>query len=300
MMNVRLLDCDQLNHTILFTPYMEPVASGKVKDIYDAGDGRLRFHFSDRVSAYDVKFAQEIPRKGEVLCAFAEYWFESLGVPHHFVEKVSDTDIIVKKMEMIPLECVARGYLYGSLYDRYLAGKATLDLDDSRIAALLPRPIFDPTTKSEHDMPVDRSEAVRMNLVSESEYDRLERITLDIYKKMADTARSAGFIMADLKLEFGILDGEIVLGDSIGPDEHRLWPLDLYAPDKTQDTFDKQILRDWLSSEGHKARFERERAAGAAPTPPAIPNGIIEKMTRRYLEAYSRITSKSLGTHTDN
>lgn len=273
---------------------MKLVASGKVKDIYDAGDDRLQFHFSDRVSAYDVKFTQSIPHKGSVLCAFAEYWFETLDIPNHFVNKVSDTDIIVKKMDMIRLECVARGYLYGSLYDRHTKGQIGFDVADSRLASQLQEPIFDPTTKSDHDIPVERNEAIRLNLVSESEYDRLESMTLDIYKKMADITKSAGFIMADLKLEFGMLDGQIVLGDSIGPDEYRLWPLDTYTPGKTQNTFDKQILRDWLDSEGHKDRFEHERAAGKTPIPPTIPPQIIEKMTQRYLEAYRRITHTNL------
>lgn len=270
------------------------VATGKVKDIYDAEDGRLRFHFSDRVSAYDVKFAQGIPQKGQVLCAFAEYWFETLGVPHHFVERVSDTDIVVKKMKMIPLECVARGYLYGSLYDRYSKGQIELDADGLILASKLPAPIFDPTTKSEHDAPVNRDEAIKMGLLSASEYDQLESMTLDIYKRMADAAKPAGFIMADLKLEFGVLDGQIILGDSIGPDEYRLWPLDAYEPGRIQSAFDKQILRDWLADKGYKEQFERSRAAGRPPEPPAIPESVIEEMTQRYLEAYSRITGKTL------
>lgn len=273
---------------------MNLVGSGKVKDVYDAGDGLLQFHFSDRVSAYDVKFTQTIPRKGEVLCAFAAYWFQTLKVQNHFVKKVSQTDIIVKKMKMIPLECVARGYLYGSFYDRYTNGQIDASINDSDLASKLPKPVFDPTTKSEHDAPVSRDDAIRMNLVSGSEYDKLESMTLEIYKKMALIAESAGFIMADLKLEFGVLDGQIILGDSIGPDEYRLWPADTYLPGSVQDTYDKQILRDWLASNGHKERFELERAANKTPTPPAIPAEIIAKMTQRYIAAYERITTHSI------
>lgn len=272
---------------------MKPIAIGKVKDIYEAGQGQLQFHFSDRVSAFDVKFEQTIPRKGEVLCAFARYWFEVLGVSHHYVKQESRTDIIVKKMDMIPLECVARGYLYGSLYDRYSAGKTPHIGAGLGLADRLPEPIFDPTTKSKHDIPVNKETAVKMGLVDVATYNQLESKTLEIYAKMSRIAMSAGFVMADLKLEFGTLDGNIVLGDSIGPDEYRLWPVDTYSPGKTQSAFDKQILRDWLAKEGYKEKFEQQRAEGKEPTPPSIPAHIIEKMTNRYIEAYTRITSKA-------
>ena len=273
---------------------MKLVTSGKVKDIYDAGDNKLQFHFSDRVSAFDVKFDQTIPQKGKVLCAFAEFWFKTLGIENHFIDRVSETDIVVKKMQMIPLECVARGYLYGSLYDRYSSANTNLDLDDNlKLASVLQTPVFDPTTKSKHDMPVSKDDAIRMNLVDENTYNHLESKTLKIYKKMATISKSAGFIMVDLKLEWGTLDGEIVLGDSIGPDECRLWPSESYVPGKIQDAYDKQILRDWLTSNGHKERFEQERKASMEPAPPQIPAKIIEKITQRYLAAYTRITGNT-------
>lgn len=270
------------------------VASGKVKDVYDAGGGLLRFHFSDRVSAYDVRFAEAIPRKGEVLCRFAEFWFGELGVPSHFVRRVSETDMLVRRMEMVPLECVARGYLYGSLHDRHAAGRSGMALGDARLAARLPRPVFDPTTKAEHDEPVTRETAARAGLADGDTYDELEARTLEIYARMSGVARRAGFVMADLKLEFGMLGGEIALGDSVGPDEFRLWPADSYAPGRVQEAYDKQILRDWLAAEGHKGRFERERAAGRAPRPPAIPREVAETITARYVEAYERVTGESL------
>ncbi len=273
---------------------MNLVASGKVKDVYDAGDGLLRFHFSDRVSAYDVKFVEPIPKKGEILCKFAEFWFGELGVPSHFVRRVSDTDMLVRRMKMLPIECVARGYLYGSLYDRHLRGESGLRLDDERHAARLPEAIFDPTTKAEHDEPVTRDSAIRMGLVSAAQYDSLESMTLKIYGQMASVAERAGFVMADLKLEFGMLGGKIVLGDSIGPDEFRMWPSESYEPGRVQDAYDKQILRDWLAAGGHKDRFERERAAGEAPRPPMIPSEIIGTMTGRYVDAYERITGRPL------
>jgi len=270
------------------------VASGKVKDVYDAGGGLLRFHFSDRVSAYDVRFAEAIPKKGEALCRFAEFWFGELGVPSHFVRRVSGTDMLVRRLEMIPVECVARGYLYGSLHDRHAAGASGMDLADARLAARLPRPVFDPTTKAEHDEPVTRESAVRMGLVDGATYDALESMTLGIYGKMSSVAARAGFVMADLKLEFGVLDGRVVLGDSVGPDEFRLWPAGSYEPGRVQEAYDKQILRDWLAREGHKGRFERERAAGGVPRAPAIPPEIVETMSARYADAYERITGEAL------
>ena len=273
---------------------MDLITRGKVKDVYDVGGDQLRFHFSDRVSAYDVKFADSIPRKGEILCAFASFWFQTLDVPNHFVKKESSTDMIVNKMKMFPIECIARGYLYGSLFDRHARGKTRLRVDDARLAAKLPEPVFDPTTKSAHDVPVDRDAAVREGLVSGAVYDKLEFMTVDIYKKMLARVESAGFILADLKLEFGMLDGKILLGDSIGPDEFRLWPTDSYAPGRTQVAYDKQILRDWLTSSGHKESFEHSRAANQDPVPPTIPSEIVGQMTCRYIDAYERITGKPI------
>jgi len=155
-------------------------------------------------------------------------------------------------------------------------------------------PIFDPTTKSEHDIPINRQKALDMKLVTAEQYDWLEKTSLDIYKRMAEIADSAGFILADLKLEFGILDGKITLGDSIGPDEYRLWPKDLYAIGKTQEAYDKQILRDWLTEHGFQKEFDDARDAGQEPVAPQIPNDIIQKMTQRYVTAFEKLTGHSL------
>lgn len=274
---------------------MRFLASGKVKDIYDAGGSRLLFRFSDRVSAYDVKFAQEVPRKGEVLCRFAEFWFERLPVPNHFVRRESETEITVERMEMIPLECVVRGHFYGSLVSRHRAGTAALPPGaDATLAARLPEPLFDPTTKSEHDEPVSREGAVRAGLVSAAQYDRLEEASLRVYGHMSQAARAAGFVLADIKLEFGILGGEITLGDSIGPDECRLWPADSFEPGRVQEAYDKQILRDWLAEGGYPEAFEAARAAGTDPAPPEIPQRIISEMTRRYVQAYERFAGRPI------
>ena len=275
---------------------MRLVASGKVKDIYEAGPETLLFRFSDRISAYDVKFQGGVPRKGEVLCAFAEYWFTKLGVPTHFVERTAPAEMLVRRMEMVPLECVVRGYLYGSLHDRVASGAAQLPAGagDPMLAARLPAPVFDPTTKAEHDEPVGRAGAVEAGLVTGPEYDELSAASIGIYGRMAAAADAAGFILADLKLEFGRRGGRLVLGDSIGPDEFRLWPKRSYAPGSVQVAYDKQILRDWLSENGYKRRFEEDRAAGRAPEAPPIPQEISARITARYIEAYERITGRRL------
>ena len=198
---------------------MKFLTSGKVKDVYELEDNLLLFKFSNRVSAYDVKFKDEIPKKGEVLCKFAEYWFDKLNVPNHFVERKSDTEIVVKRINMLPIECVVRGYFYGSLVSRWKDKKISLENGvQADLADKLPSPIFDPTTKSTHDMPVSKEEAISQKLVTNDEYDWLSEKSIQIYETMARIADDSGFILADLKLEFGKLKNEIILADSIGPD----------------------------------------------------------------------------------
>jgi len=268
---------------------MKFLASGKVKDIYDLEDGNLLFLFSDRVSAYDVKFKEEIPKKGEILCKFAEFWFKELNIPNHFVKTESKTGIIVKKMNMIPIECVVRGYFYGSLVSRWKCGDVNLPDDaNTELAAKLPEPIFDPTTKSTHDVVIDKKQAIELNLVTNEEFNWLSNTSIQIYKNMASIADSAGFILADLKLEFGKLDDKILLGDSIGPDEYRLWPKDSYSIGKIQESYDKQLLRDWLTNNGYQKKFDDDRANGKEPVPPKIPDFLIKKMSERYIIAYER------------
>ena len=274
---------------------MKFLTSGKVKDVYEFEDGKLLFKFTNRVSAYDVKFKDEIPRKGEVLCKFAEYWFKKLDVPNHFVERKSDTEIIVKKMDMLPIECVVRGYFYGSLFSRWKNGDISLDKDTpTELAARLPKPIFDPTTKSTHDIPIDRDVAISKKLVTNDEYDWLSEKSIEIYKKIAAVADESGFILADLKLEFGKLNNKIILADSIGPDEFRLWPKDVYKIGNTQEAYDKQLLRDWLTENGYEKKFNDSRSKGEVPISPSIPSDLISKMTQRYLTAYESITGNTL------
>ena len=274
---------------------MKFLSSGKVKDLYDVDESIILFKFSDRVSAFDVKFNQDIPKKGEVLCKFAEFWFNELDVPNHFIKRESDTEILVKKMDMLPIECVVRGYFYGSLISRWKKGEVKVpDGTDTTMAAILPVPIFDPTTKSEHDVPIDKSKALEMNLVTEEQFDWLEKTSIDIYKKMAEVADNVGFILADLKLEFGLLNGTITLGDSIGPDEYRLWPKDSFEVGKIQEAYDKQLLRDWLIANGYQKQFDDARDKGKEPTAPQIPQEVISKMTQRYVTAFEKLSKTSL------
>ena len=274
---------------------MKFLTSGKVKDVYDLEDGNLQFKFSNRVSAYDVKFNDEIPKKGEVLCKFAEFWFNELDIPNHFVRRISDTEIIVKKMEMLPIECIVRGYFYGSLVERYNNNSIQLDnVNDISLAEKLPTPIFDPTTKAEHDVPITKIDAIKFDLVSEHEFDWLAKTSIQIYNIMSAKAKSAGFILADLKLEFGKHENELFLSDSIGPDEYRLWLKDDYSVGKIQEAYDKQLLRDWLTDNGFKKKFDDARASGKEPTPPSIPKELIKKMTDRYEKSYESIVNQKL------
>ena len=274
---------------------MKFIGSGKVKDVYDADDGTLLFKFSDRVSAYDVKFHDPIPRKGEVLTKFTEFWFNKLPVNNHFIKSISKNEILVKKMQMIPIECVVRGYFYGSLVGRWKAGQIRIPIGSkTEIAAKLSSPLFDPTTKSEHDEPINRQISLDRKLVTEDEYDFLESTSLQIYEQMSKIADSAGFILADLKLEFGKLNGQITLGDSIGPDEYRMWPKQTYSVGKIQESYDKQILRDWLTANGYQQKFEDARKLGIEPVAPSIPQEIISKMSNRYVDSYEIITGLKL------
>lgn len=274
------------------TACLKFLRSGKVKDIYELPDGNILFHFSDRVSAFDVKFPTPIPKKGEVLCRFAEFWFKKLPIENHYVRTEGKDKIVVKKMQMIPIECVVRGYFYGSLVQRWKDGQAKLpDGTNLELAAKLPTPIFDPTTKSEtHDVPISKQATIDRNLVTKTEYEWLENASLEIYRQMFQAADKAGFVLADLKLEFGKIGNDIVLGDSIGPDEYRLWPKESYKVGKIQESFDKQLLRDWLAENGYQKKFEDDRNAGKEPIAPQLSSSLCNELSTRYITAYEKIT----------
>jgi phosphoribosylaminoimidazole-succinocarboxamide synthase len=271
---------------------------GKVKDIYELDDGNIMFHFTDRVSAFDVKMATPIPRKGEVLCRFGEFWFNSLGVKHHMISVKEKDKMIVKKLQMLPVECIVRGYFYGSFVDRYqkFLGSDLPQNYEPELAAKLPSPIFDPTTKSdEHDLPITRQEALSMRLLSGVEFDFLRDTSIELYTKMARIIEKAGFIIADVKFEFGRDEiGGIFLADSLGPDEFRLWRLQDYSPGKIQESYDKQLLRDWLVSTGFKKEVDRLATQGKKPPSPVVAPKVTEELSRRYIYALEQITGQKL------
>jgi phosphoribosylaminoimidazole-succinocarboxamide synthase len=274
------------------------IRRGKVKDLYELDNGNILFHFSDRISAFDVKMATPIPKKGEVLCRFGEFWFDTLGAPHHMIKIWDNDKMEVKKLQMIPIECVVRGYFYGSFVQRY-RDRLGKDLpSDFRpvLASRLPKPIFDPTTKSEeHDMPSDRQEIVSSGVISDAEYDFLERTSISLYEKMSSTVEKAGFIIADVKFEFGKdQNGNIVLGDSLGPDEYRLWLNTEYQPGKVQESYDKQMLRDWLVKIGFKEIVDRLAKEGKKPDSPEVSPELADVLSKRYIFAYEQICGRSL------
>jgi phosphoribosylaminoimidazole-succinocarboxamide synthase len=273
-----------------------PFKRGKVKDIHDIGHDQLLFIFTDRVSAYDVVLPSTIPRKGEVLCKLAKFWFDYLKVPNHMVRVENPNRMIVRKLKMIPVEAVVRGYLYGSLYERVKKGEVTLPVN-LVLATKLPEPYFDPTTKSDvKDEPVTTEQIEEEGWLDENQLDEVRRRTVDIYQKMFERAATAGFILADLKLEFGFDKQEnIVLADSIGPDEFRLWPKNEYSPGKTQESYDKQVIRDWLGKVGYKKNLDEARKEGRpTPRPPDLPAELVEETSRRYIIAYERLTGLKL------
>jgi phosphoribosylaminoimidazole-succinocarboxamide synthase len=277
---------------------MRLMRSGKVKDIYELDSGNILFHFSDRISAFDVKMATPIPKKGEVLCRFAEFWFDTLDVPHHMLKVVDKDKMEVKKLQMIPLECVVRGYFYGSFVERY---KERLGRDlpsgfSPVLASKLPEPIFDPTTKSEeHDVPIDRHTMVSSGVLRDDDYDFLERTSISLYNKMSKIVERAGFILSDVKFEFGVdQKGNILLGDSLGPDEYRLWLKTGYQPGKVQESYDKQLLRDWLIRIGFKDEIDRLAKEGKKPGSPDVSRDVANELSRRYIFAYEMISGNKI------
>ena len=277
---------------------MRLMRRGKVKDIYELDNGNILFHFSDRISAFDVKMATPIPRKGEVLCKFAEFWFDSLETPHHMLKVVAKDKMEVKKLQMIPLECVVRGYFYGGLVERYKEHMGKELPSDFRpvLGLKLPEAIFDPSTKSEeHDRPINRHGVLSLGILSDKDYHFLERTSISLYKTMSAIADRAGFILADVKFEFGLdKQGNILLGDSLGPDEYRLWLKSAYQPGKIQESYDKQVLRDWLIKIGFKDKIEKLAKEGKKPEPTQINSSVVNNLSRRYIFAYEQISGRML------
>jgi phosphoribosylaminoimidazole-succinocarboxamide synthase len=275
------------------------LASGKVRELYRIDDGHLLFVASDRISAFDFILDTEIPDKGRILTAMSVFFFDHLGVPNHLAGPADDERIpaevlgralVVRQLEMLPVECVARGYLTGSgLIDYQQTGAVCgIELPPGLVeASKFAQPIFTPATKAElgdHDENIAFDAVVK--LVGEDRAAQLRDRTLDIYSKAADHALSKGVIVADTKFEFGVDgDGELVLADEVlTPDSSRYWPADSYQPGVVQPSYDKQFVRNWLT--GPDSGWDRH---GNTPPPP-LPEEIAAATRARYIEAYERIS----------
>ncbi len=270
--------------------------SGKVRDLYTYGD-HLLMVASDRISAYDFILEPAIPDKGEILTRMSLWWFDQLAdlVPNHVVStnvpaEVAGRALVVERLDMFPVECVARGYLTGSgLIDYAETGAVCgVPLPDGLVdGSRLDAPIFTPATKAdlgEHDENVS-FEAVAVT-VGDEIAERLRDLTLTVYARAEQIARERGIVLADTKFEFGARpDGTIVLADEVlTPDSSRFWPADTYEPGRTQVSYDKQFVRNWLTSDA--SGWDR---ASDTP-PPRLPTEIVEKTRERYVEAYERLT----------
>lgn len=274
---------------------MKFVHSGKVKDVYELNKENLLFHFTDRVSAYDVRMATDIKGKGEILCKCAELWFNHLDTKNHMVRLDAKDKMVVRKLSMIPLECVVRGYLYGSLFERYTVSENIMGLGpDLKLASRLREPIFDPTTKSQiHDVPISEDQILQKKILTKNELNYLKKTSVSLYNQMSILSDKAGFIMADVKFEFGKdpESDEIILADSLGPDEFRMWTKESYKVGEEQVSYDKQFLRDWLIKVGFRDKVKMSRD-GEKLVPPELPSDVVDELLKRYSYVYEKISKK--------
>ncbi|MEQ1787013.1 MAG: phosphoribosylaminoimidazolesuccinocarboxamide synthase [Acidimicrobiales bacterium] len=277
--------------------------SGKVRDIYAVGDDQLLMVTSDRLSAFDVVLDEPIHHKGRVLTAISAFWFEALAdvVGSHLVSTdladlpgevaAADPDLagrimLCRKAEMLSIECIVRGYLSGSAWKEYRASGTMHGQslpEGLQESDQLPEPVFTPSTKSDvHDENISFAQAV--DLVGEELATRARQVSLDLYTRGAALARERGIIIADTKFELGLVDGELVLCDEVmTPDSSRFWPVDEWAPGSTPPSFDKQPVRDYLEG----LDWDKN------PPPPPLPAAVVDATSRRYIEAYERITGRS-------
>jgi phosphoribosylaminoimidazole-succinocarboxamide synthase len=271
------------------------IRTGKVRDLYSNGDGEILLVASDRISAFDWVLPTEIPNKGAILTQLSLFWFELLGdiVPNHIVsddvpDSVLDRAVIVQPLEMYQIECVARGYLTGSGLAEYKSNGAVCGntLPEGLVdGSKLDHAIFTPATKADigdHDINIDFEKSTQ--IVGRNTAEDLRELSLKLYETASEYAITRGIILADTKFEFGAnSEGSIVWGDeALTPDSSRFWELESWSPGKSQPSFDKQYLRDWLTSTGWDKKSP----------PPELPGEIIEKTAARYEEAFERITGQ--------
>jgi phosphoribosylaminoimidazole-succinocarboxamide synthase len=274
------------------------IYSGKVREVYETGDGLLLLVATDRVSAYDHVLSTPIPDKGKILTQLSLWWFEQLAdvVPNHLVPadipaEFAGRAVACRKLAMVPVECVARGYLTGSAMAEYRRTGAVCGValpPGLTEASRLPEPVFTPATKAprgEHDENISMADVAAR--VGADVAGQLERITLAVYRRGAAVAGRAGLIVADTKIELGFdPEGRLLLADEVlTPDSSRFWPAAQWQPGRPQLSFDKQIVRDWLDSP--EAGWERRDTE-----PPPLPSHVVERARASYIEAYERITGR--------
>lgn len=277
---------------------------GKVRNIYDLGDSLL-IVVTDRISAFDVVFNEGIPNKGKVLNGIAAFWFDytkdviknhvistdpreyPMGFSEYY-EQLKGRSMLVKKIEMLPAECIVRGYLEGSALKEYNATGSVSGVvmpKGLRQADQLPEPMFTPSTKAEEGHDINISFGELCELIGVEMAEKLQNASLALYKKAAEYAKTKGIILADTKFEFGLLDGELIVADEIfTPDSSRFWELSDYEPGRAQKSFDKQYLREWLET------LDWDKTYPA----PALPDKIIEQTAAKYTEAFERLTGSIL------
>lgn len=283
---------------------IRPDAQGKVRDIYDLGD-KLLLVATDRLSAFDVVLPDPIPYKGEVLTKLSLFWFEALGdiVPNHLISAdVADLPdafaahadwlagrfMLVKKARVFPVECIVRGYLAGSGWAEYKE-KGTvcgMRLPQGLVeSSRLPQPMFTPSTKAEIGTHDENISVRRMfEIIGEEHGSALQEASVSLYSAARDHAAQHGVIIADTKFEFGLIDGVVTLVDEVlTPDSSRFWPAESYAPGKSQPSFDKQYVRDWLVASGWDKN----------PPAPALPADVVAKTSETYIKAYELITGRA-------
>ncbi len=287
-------------------PRLPHIASGKVREIYEVDREHLLFVATDRISAYDVILDQLIPDKGKVLAGLSLHFFDLLDTPNHLVstdlstlpglddgerEELRGRSMVVRRAEVIPVECVVRGYLYGSSWREYRdgGGPTTEHLPSGlALADRLPEPIFTPATKATtgHDENITESET--RELLGDELYEELRKRSVDIYLRASEHAAARGVILADTKFEFGFAGGELLLIDEVlTPDSSRYWPADQWVPGQDVPSFDKQYVREWLDT----TDWDK------TPPAPDLPDEIVEGTRSRYVEAYERITGDSIAEY---
>lgn len=290
------------------TPSLPLLSSGKVRELYDAGDGRLLMVASDRISAFDVIMEEKIPDKGRVLTAMTASWLEALAdlAPNHLIsadvadfpegaaqlpgglEYLAGRSMLVHRAEMLDIECIVRGYLAGSAYKEYQAQGTVHGMPmptGLRHAEALPEPIFTPSTKATegHDLNIGMAEAI--DIVGREAAEAAAELCLAAYARAAARAEQQGIVICDTKFELGYIDGRLALCDEVlTPDSSRFWPADDCAPGTNPPSFDKQPLRDWLEAQPWNKQ---------AP-PPQLPEAIVTETSTRYVAAYERICGRSL------